>query len=62
MRYESVKTVGKFYPLIFPHFFFSLIYNGFIKIHEYLNRIAFISFHKVRELCLIITLISSLLL
>ena len=57
MRYESV---GKNYPLIFHNF--SLIYNGFFKIHEYSNNIVFISVHKVRELCLSIALRSSLLL
>ena len=57
MRYESV---GKYYSLIFPQFFF--IYNGFIKIHEYSNKIVFISVHKVRELGLSLTLRSNLLL
>ena len=38
---------------------FSIITNVFIKVHEYSNKIPFISNHKVKVLCLNITLIPS---
>ena len=38
---------------------FSFISIVFIKIHEYTNKILFISYHKVRVECLTIMLISS---
>ena len=54
MRAISLHIESPSYPLIFHNF--SLIDNGFIKIHEYSNKIVFISVHKVRELCLSMTL------
>ena len=36
--------------------------NDFIKIHEYSNSISFVNSHKVRALCLSITLKSSFVL
>ena len=58
--FSEMSQLVSIIPLFFHNF--SLMYNGFIKIHEYSNKIVFISVHKVRELCLSITLRSSLLL
>ena len=49
---------------ILPRFFgdFSFIFHVFIQIHDYSNKIRFISDHKVRVPCYSITLISDLVL
>ena len=40
------------YGVLWIFNYFSVIFNVFIKIHEYANKITYITYHKMKELCL----------